>query len=301
MFKKNRDRIFQLSLTEVAFILVFLLMLLLSKMLSNEKSARADVQDRLNEALIIIDRYKDAENIEFLQKRYKDLEDLIKKFLLQKSILDADKLLDDLVSISKLDKEIADLKKELAEAKGQAQICNALIENNSGINGIELKKLLQKNQDVDKALALLQGKGINLTSANDLVGQFIRNVKEVELLRKKCGGGGIGACWLDESGKTQNLLDIRLEAEYMAVSIPNLPANRLADLYKLPGISDATRKIIPYSEIHTSFNPILQWSKSQTPECRHYVAIKSNIPYTKDSTPKRLKIQQYFYPDESVK
>ena len=156
-------------------------------------------------------------------------------------------------------------------------------------------------EKLNQLLAALKRKGVKATSVEELVEQFFNNVKEVENLRKKCGGGAIGACWLDDNGKTENLLDISLEPDYIKVTVANMTDSRREEMQKLPSIDLASRSNIPYGELERSFGPILEWSKDRTPECRHYVSIRSNIPLTKESTPRRLQVQQYFYPDESKK
>jgi hypothetical protein len=301
MADNNTDRIFQLSLTEVAFILVFLLLLLLGKLLMNERDKNVQLQTKYVLVETELNNFKNVSNYDELLKRYQSLKKNIESYLVQAAVPDHQRILDDLVSVAKLDKEISDLKDKLEKAQSKSQVCEALIQKGGEINTENYIKLSEDKLKIDNMLDKLRSKGVKVKDLSELSDQFFRNIDEVVDLRSKCGGGQIGPCWRDESGQTMNILNITLENNNLSVTIPKLPEKRLIELNSYPNSDLATRSVIPYSEMDKSFGPILKWSKEQSPECRHYVSIKSNIPLTKDSTPKRLQVQQYFYPDESAK
>ena len=69
MAENKTDRIFQLSLTEVAFILVFLLLLLLGKLLMNERDKNIQLQTKYALAETELNNYKNVSNYNELLKR----------------------------------------------------------------------------------------------------------------------------------------------------------------------------------------------------------------------------------------
>lgn len=289
MHPKRNDQVFQLSLTEIALILVFLLMLLLgwlTKAAQKEaEKVKADLEAIPNAQVVIreLERVKEE----------------LRKAIERADIADPDSLFEDLVQYSsmveknkKLEDELVIVKQELKElieimqtlgGKDAALAAKDVAEkigDGMGIN--DPKKLEEKIKELASQAQKIK----------DLMGQN-------EYLVERAGKGfGIQPCWV-ANGKTQNLLDVTLELEGVKVSIPTkLPEDRLAQMKELPSIELATREFFPYRELDKSFGPILAWSKRQEPECRHYVSIRSNIPQTKLSTPRRLQVEGYFYKNE---
>ena len=289
IFEKRNDQVFQLSLTEIALILVFLLMLLLGWLTKAAQKEAAEATARLDaipNARIVIAELERAK-------------EELRKAIERADIADPDKVFEDLVRYTSMVDKNKKLEDDLAKTEEKLQDLNKLIESLGG------KDAAQAAKDVAKKI----GEGMGIKDPKLLAekikelanqGQKIEDLKrQIEYLIQRAGKGfGIQPCWV-ENGRTQNLLDVVLEPDGVRVSIPpSLPPARLNQMRDLPGIELATREFIPYRELEKSFGPILAWSKKQEPECRHYVSIESNIPQTKISTPKRLAITGYFYPDE---
>lgn len=299
MDKRNSDNVFQLSLTEIALIFAFLLLLLLGYLYNNARKENAVLLVELKESQQALDTYSTSESYEELMRRYDALKANIARYLHEKSIPEPKKILDDLVSLSKLDKELEDLREALSNERNRTKACETIQKE-----GIPSPEALQAALDDQKTLANLMNdlsnQGIKAGTAADIAFNVGNMLNEIRGLRNRCGGGGIGPCWIDDNGRSVNLLNITLEERYVTVSVPSLPPSFQRQFNELPEIELASRAQIPYNSFEESFGPILQWSKSRNPECRHYVSIQSNIPLTKDSKPRRLLIQNYFYPNEFV-
>ena len=289
MYQKRNDQVFQLSLTEIALILVFLLMLLLGWLTKaaqkDAEKAIADLEAIPNARIVITE----------LERAKEDL----RKAIERADIADPEKLFEDLVRYSSMVDKNKTLETELAKAQEELKDINNLIDSLGGKDAAQAAKdIVKKIGDgmgikspelLNKKLKELAGQAQKI---DDLMGQ------NEYLVRRAGKGFGVQPCWV-ENGRTQNLLAVVLELDGVQVSIPSsLPPSRLKQMQDLPGIELATRNLIPYRELERSFGPILAWSKQQDPECRHYVSIESNIPQTKVSTPKRLQVTGYFYPDE---
>ena len=277
---KRNDQVFQLSLTEIALILIFLLMLLLGWLtMTAQRSAR-----EANQAL------EAGPDIDMLTAELERTREALRKALARAEAADPNNLFLGLVRDDKK------LERDLKVEREKSAALNGFIASMGGRSNVksayDFWRARGANSDTEdpdtsgKELAKAEEKIADLTNQN-------------EYLRSQVGKGfGAQPCWV-ENGRTQNLLDVTLELDGLTVKVPmSLPAQRLRQLRELPAIELATREFIPYSELEKSFGPILAWTKKQEPECRHYVSIQSNIKQTKLSTPKRLAVTGYFYPNE---
>lgn len=289
MYQKRNDQVFQLSLTEIALILIFLLMLLLGWLTKaaqkDAEKARADLEAIPNAIIVITELEKAKEEL--------------RKAIERADVADPDKLFEDLVRYSSMVDKNKKLETDLAKAQEELKGLTSVIDSLGG------KDAAQAAKDIAKKIG--EGMGIkNPKLLNEKLKELADQAQKIEdlmgqneyLVQRAGKGFGVQPCWV-ENGRTQNILDVVLELEGVRVGIPsNLPPSRLKQMQDLPSIELATRDFIPYRELEKSFGPILAWSKRQEPECRHYVSIESNILQTKVSTPKRLQVTGYFYPDE---
>lgn len=289
MHPKRNDQVFQLSLTEIALILVFLLMLLLgwlTKAAQKEaEKVRADLEAIPNAQVVIreLERVKEE-----LQKAIERAE-----------VADPDKLFEDLVRYSsmvdknkKLEEQLVIAKEELEDLR---EIMQMLGGKDAALSAKDVAEKIGDGMGIDDPKKLdekIKELASQAQKIKDLLGQ------NRFLLERAGKGFGKQPCWV-ANDEIQYLLDVTLELEGVKVSIPpKLPEDRIAQMKELPGIDLATREFIPYTELERSFGPILTWTKKQDPECRHYVSIRSNIPQTKLSTRRRLQVEGYFYKNE---
>jgi hypothetical protein len=287
MSPKRNDQVFQLSLTEIALILIFLLMLLLGWLTTAAQNKAAESQEKLDA----------IPNAKFVIAELDRAKEDLRRAIERAEVADPEKLFEDLVRYSSM----VDKNKQLETALAKSQ--SALDDLTMAMEALGGKDAALAAKDVANKV----GEGMGIKDPKKLAekikelaaqAQKIEDLIERNVYLVKKAGFGIQPCWV-ENGKTQNLLDVVLELDGVRVSIPSsLPPNRLKQMQELPSIELATRGFIPYKELRNSFGPILAFTQKQEPECRHYVSIKSNIPQTKFSTPKRLQVEGYFYKNE---
>ena len=132
------------------------------------------------------------------------------------------------------------------------------------------------------------------TENSDLRGQvaFLKNRLDAR------GGRDYPPCWADESGKVEFLFSIELRADSVVVT-PAWPARREGAAKNLPGIDGALAGPHSNQAFVSNIQGIFNWSKTQDPECRHYVLLKSSIADAVQSDRARLMVENYFYKVEA--
>jgi len=125
---------------------------------------------------------------------------------------------------------------------------------------------------------------------SDLRGQiaFLKNRLDAR------GGRDYPPCWADESGKVEFLFAIEVQPDSVAVS-PAWPARREAAARELPDIDAVLAGPHSNQAFVSVIKRIFNWSKTQDPECRHYVQLKSSIPDAVQSDRARLMVENFFY------
>lgn len=128
------------------------------------------------------------------------------------------------------------------------------------------------------------------TENADLRGQvaFLKNRLDAR------GGRDYPPCWADESGKVEFLFSVETLPDLVTVA-PAWPAHRDAAARAMPGIEEVLAG--PYSNhaFVSKIQGIFNWSRTQDPECRHYVRLRSLISDAVQSDRARLMVEDYFY------
>lgn len=88
------------------------------------------------------------------------------------------------------------------------------------------------------------------------------------------------------------------EAQRVMEHNPAWPPGREAAARALPGIADVLAGPHSNQTFISRIQGIFNWSKSQDPECRHYVQLKSSISDAVQSDRARLMVENYFYKAE---
>lgn len=126
MDKRNSDNVFQLSLTEIALIFAFLLLLLLGYLYNEERKENEVLEVKVQKSEQALEDYRTSESYKELKSRYDALKENIARYLQERSIPEPKKILDDLVSLSKLDKELEDLREALSSERNRSKACETL-------------------------------------------------------------------------------------------------------------------------------------------------------------------------------
>ena len=148
-----------------------------------------------------------------------------------------------------------------------------------------------------KDCADAEAKAAALAKENqNLRGQITFMSKQVSGL-KGTKGFGLPPCWVDEAGRAQRLVNVEVTERGVVVR-PGWPPERNDDAKRLPNIealvaAGVEQTIVTFKLAAT---PILDWSRNQDPECRHYASIGVSAASVNSSVAGENAANEYFYP-----
>lgn len=105
-------------------------------------------------------------------------------------------------------------------------------------------------------------------------------------------------CWADEAGNIEYLFNVELR-QGVAIVTPAWPERRRQDAEKLPGVSELTAAPVNAERFRTASRPILDISKRQDPECRHFVVLNNTIESRREADQARWMVEEFFYKREA--
>lgn len=141
------------------------------------------------------------------------------------------------------------------------------------------------------------GKGVEavLKENADLRGQMAN-------MRNRFNAVGRGLdhppCWADEAGNIEYLFNVELR-QGVAIVTPAWPERRRQDAERLPGVAELIGAPANVERFRTSARPILDISKRQDPECRHFVVLNNTIESRRDADQARWMVEEFFYKREA--
>lgn len=299
------DQVFQLSLTEIAFTIAFILLLLLGYQVINEQAGRQAAEAALAEA-------QSAErSAAALNTAKAGLADALKAAGIQ----NPDEAIHQLIAADavraerdRLQQQLTDLDAKLtALTELQTQLQQAAEASQPGITRAAVDAALVAAAKARQDQALAAAAAATDVASNpstspealrkdntDLRGQlaFLKNKLDAK------GGRDYPPCWADEAGKVEFLLAVEARPDSLAVS-PAWPAHRDAQARALPGMAALLAGgAISLVDFGSRTQGIYRWSQTQNPQCRHYVQFKSAIPNAVQSDRARLLVEGYFYKSE---
>lgn len=306
------DRVFQVSLTEIAFTLIFILLLLLGGLLYKNELEKRELRDRLSRAEIASAALKNLEKripqiIEQLRqagagKPEEVVSALVREAAareevrtLQAEVEDLSEKVSALVAVERTVKELG---KGDASAK---QIVAALVFKKSFEQASRQAVQPGKEEEVGQRLAQLavdaatnkdgeKSKAEVARENVDLRGQ----VKFLEGRLNARGGRDYPPCWADEhTGKVQFLFTVDIQEGGVTVA-PAWPPIREDDAKALPGIALAlSERPLVLNEFNARMDAIFEQSKRKN--CRHYVYMKNNVRDLSTFNRYRYGIENMFY------
>lgn len=102
-------------------------------------------------------------------------------------------------------------------------------------------------------------------------------------------------CWADSStGATQYLYRVTVDEGSVTVE-PNWPPSRNSEAEASAMILQGLGQEMGMAEFSAKMAPILDWSKREDPECRHFVRIRDRAVSKQAYKNGRLMIEDYFY------
>lgn len=310
---RRDDPVFQLSLTELAFSIAFLLLLLLGLRIAQAQAER----DSALRTLAHSDEARAA--AADLEHARGELE----RTLREAGATDPDALLSKLVASEDARAERDRLRRRVADLDARLSALQALLARDArlkpALGGVEA---LADSQPVAGAGTGGAGSMPGFASGDggghagrDAASRAIASredaEREVDNLRGQVaylshrlaatgptssghGGRDYPPCWADADGRIEMLFAIELRPGAIVVT-PAWPAGRDREARALPGVEALLRQPLSAEEFAQRAQPLAAWSHERTPECRHYVQLRSAIADAVQSDRARLLVERYFY------
>lgn len=308
---KKDDNVFQVSLTEIAFTLVFLMLLLLGTRLIGMVKEINSQKDLLAEQQAAIDQ-KDRE-----LKTLRELSSLgglcrpdpedpiepmmpcIKCVAVQSKISkdEASKTLELGTYLRELwrqsnDKETIDeFFKKVSLAAEKLSEGHALVTNDEQLKVLE---------EAEKALTQMAA----LRSDNEALKSDNSELLTQNNYFKRRVGMDDPPCWLAQNSyRPEYLFSVHINADGTYLVKPNWPESRAQEAMQIPGVKEMIeRQVLSKSDFSRFGMMILKHAQSQKPQaCRYFVTMQSDIPDRKTADLARLKLEEYFYKYEIVR
>ena len=317
---KKNDHVFQLTLTELAFMLVFLMMLITGWMVLEANSQSHESTENLRQARSELAKLKDDQQArQKEEKASKAAQALIDA--MKNNAYDPDSVLADLRKCSVLEPENRDLKIRVVELETQIKALGAFLEEMKTLTGKEVpqdvREELAAAMAFKKAFEDAAGKPLTGSSAIKLGGDCVAALSRGNAMEKErqnlvnqvtymrhqleeingTKGFGLPPCWADNNGKVQRLIAVEVTDQGLIVR-PGWPSDRADDAKKLPNIQTLISggKAQSTATFHTAAMPILEWGKKQNPECRYYASVTVSASRVETSVAGQKAVFDHFFP-----
>jgi len=170
-----------------------------------------------------------------------------------------------------------------------------LQEQATRVQGLEerIAQLEQRN-------AALQARAESAAGALESSQQMERSLANLAGQLKNCqrlsrGGYGFPPCWADPAtGKAEYLYRVVVREHNLGVQA-RWPEHRSQEVARMPGARELVAPALEVAQFRRMARPILEWSRAQQPECRHYVVIADRAQTKDGYKQKRLTIEDFFY------
>lgn len=325
-FQRKNEGIFQLSLTEIAFMLIFILLLLFGLMYFKL------VKEHYRQQATLVEYRQNLDNYE---KNQKVIADTI--HLLQLNSANPDEIVSQLQSMLESKAEIERLRVKLQDQEAmltslseiwgsdlsQEKLNQKLVElsqfneqilqvaQNSGIDPKDLNAVMEY---LDQALLINQLVESSLSQDMDkaqkdlLIRELIANLKDpntkenlnlqgqVAYLRKRLesqGGRDLPPCWANaETGNIDYLFRMDIFPNGIKVT-PIWAEHRNEEAKRIPNVEKLSGKLL----LRNQFQQLVQPIRTLTDEmqCRHYVQMKNYVHDLKTFNNMRYAIEHVFY------
>ncbi len=316
---QKNDQVFQLSLTELAFTIIFLLLLLAGLILVKVSNARDRAQEELanSEELlekVELERQEAAKVLEeirtvLVESGVANPDDVISELqekisqaaereILRKQVEDLNAKLTSLTEFEKMLQEVSP-KEEKDQAKEFVESAlkfKAMVEENLG-EEVEEGREAEKAKELAEALAQMQELGEDPETVLELAkeGKYLR--EQLAWHKRKLearGGRDYPPCWADEAtGKVQYLFKIDIREEGLALE-PAWPPEREEEARALPGIETLLGEEV---QALGSFRGRMKEIDAECREknCRHYVILSNQVKDLDVFNKHRYGVEGHFY------
>ena len=283
---ERRSFLLSITLTELSFIMFFLLMIISAATLHNTKKKLNEETQRKTSLLADLNNAKQDHN-----KTFKRLQ------LLEAGLMQAGSF-----STKPNAQQLNELFSRLQEVKPEGALAQMNLEN------YRLQEELKGLQQYRRLASLLEDKNnFNQKGEPQTVEQLLDTIESVqkdrELLKgrvtymqNRLRGNGLDhpPCWANsKTGAIEYLLTITLFEQKMSITAA-WPKHREKDSELIPGLQQLVGKSVTQAQFKQQVQPIFSWSKAH--ECRHFVQIIDDQETSKEAFKQQLfAIEAYFY------
>jgi hypothetical protein len=300
----RNDQVFQLSLTEIAFTIAFLLLLLVGYRVWQEQAAHAAATAALAQAQ---QTQREAQSMAHAR-------DELARALREAGVADVDAAISKLVEAGELRAERDRLRRQVDDldaklsALAPARPAPEGLGASDGANGVIGANGTDASADAARAALGLASAArparetapaaaARLEKENaDLRGQLAYVSNRLGTATGR-GGRDFPPCWADADGRVEFLFAIETRPGEVVVT-PAWPPRRDAAARALPGIAELTAAPLSNAQFLRAVQGLFDWSRAQDPECRHYVELRSTIADAVQSDRARLMVERFFYKSE---
>lgn len=158
---------------------------------------------------------------------------------------------------------------------------------------------LQEAQRARERVARLEEAASEARGESERLDRLLRErTSQLEYVQERNRAAGRGMdhppCWVSPAGRIEYLLSITVGEEFLSTR-PAWPAHRESEALSLPGIGALLDGALSPEAFAERSGPILAWSKSQEPECRHFVRVDESADTVDGFKDGLLAIESAFY------
>ncbi len=262
-----------MTLAEVSILLFFLLLFVaVSQIREVESEAR-----------------RSAAEVEKLQNQMSKVKNLSESEI-QKAIEGAKKE----KKIERLQEKVSNLQREVSGLDSLIQIRERYSDDEFDELVREASRNINRQQKINRLTERLEEAQSALDSTQNVLGDY--RAQSINLTRRlREAGQGYPPCWADEEGNPQYIYTVQLLGDSLVVR-PNWPNSREGDLEEVDGASTLAGRKVSRGRFAELAGPVLEWSKRQDPECRHFVVIEDSERTTKEEfKDELLLVERFFY------
>lgn len=302
---KKNDQVFSTSLSEIAFTLVFLLMLLLGYMILMEQKEKTELQGRLADVRLAQSFEASKVAMEKAKLQFESAKvAMVKATLKFESALASaghpspHEITTKLVAAIDVLAERDQLRAALQDLTERMSALEALRERINRAGAGQGEKVIR--DELERALVLQEefrtNPGKNNLSVVKEENEKLRGQIQYFTNRDKLRGLDHPPCWADADGKIEYLFKVETRPDGF-ITTKAWPTNREQEASFLLSKMDEALPvgIMKPAAFLAAMQPILAWSKNQKPECRHFVYLATTIGVADDRDTARKFVEGFFY------
>ena len=285
----RRGFVIGMTLNELAFLLFFLLVLISAHLLAAKDKQIAEKAARLEQM-----RHD-------LLAQQENLDDTFKKLGMLQDAFDRLRELQPQITPGELDQQF----KRLVENENKVRADNDALRNRLQ-KLTEMLQAIELPMETDDSQSPLEKVRELLNRQSEIEAQKRDLEARLKILDARSAGSGLDhlPCWINsETGDIEYLYRVTILENRLKVD-PAWPDSRATWVREADSFAKLANRTVSAQEFSRLADPILDWSRHQNPECRHFVRVRDDKATSKTAFKKQLRlIETFFYkylePDDS--